>query len=248
MARDLAGARSLVTGGTHGIGRALVGLLRTQGAEVLTCGRDEAALAELEGQGVATVRADLGDEAGRAAVAAAVAARWPGLDLLVNNAGVQVNMDLAHPPPDLAEQAEREMRVNFLAPLLLSQALLPWLRQGHRPAIVNVTSPLAWQPRATAPVYSASKAALANLTISQRLAFAPLGVRVAEAAPPLVATGMTEGRGGRGKISAEAAARQLLAGLKAETETILIGKARAGRLLARLAPGLLRRMVNPAAP
>ena len=124
-------------------------------------------------------------------------------------------------PRTLAELADRvdavrkEVTVNLTSPLALTALLLDALRTHPRPVVVNVTSALAWKPKRSAPVYSATKAALRSFTDGMRdqLEQGERPVRLVEVVPPLVETAMTAGRG-TGKISAEEAARQIISGLE----------------------------------
>ena len=111
--------------------------------------------------------------------------------------------------------------------------------------IVNVTSGLALAPKQSSPVYCATKAGLRSFTKALRYqaqARAP-HVKVVEALPPLVDTDMTRGRG-RGKISAEACAAEIVAGMEAGRETIYIGKAKILRAIQGLSPSVAERLMR----
>ncbi|WP_159350721.1 SDR family NAD(P)-dependent oxidoreductase [Roseomonas harenae] len=160
----LAGKRALVTGHCGGIGRAIVAVLEASGATV---------------QGLDRPEHDLLDIASIAPAVEAAAGRMGGLDLLVNNAGDTMIGTLLDTP--LAE-AERIMRINWLAPFAVMQAALPHLlRQGG--AVVNIASDQALIGKPASAAYGASKAALAQMTRSAALDFAGQGVRFNAIAP-----------------------------------------------------------------
>lgn len=111
--------------------------------------------------------------------------------------------------------------------------------------IVNVTSGLALAPKQSAPVYCAAKAGLRSFTKALRYqseARAPR-LRVVEALPPLVDTEMTRGRG-RGKISAEACAAEIVSGMEVGRNSIYVGRAKLLRTIQGLSPSLADRIMR----
>jgi uncharacterized oxidoreductase len=127
----------------------------------------------------------------------------------------------------------------------LSAGLLPLLARQPSAALVNVTSGLALAPKRSAPVYCATKAAVRSFTRALRYQCEDggLAVRVIEAIPPLVDTPMTAGRG-RGKLSPERCAAEILAGVRRGAAEIPIGRTRLLRGLQRLSPALAYRIMR----
>nr|BFE79036.1 hypothetical protein GCM10020093_016370 [Planobispora longispora] len=161
--------RALVTGGSDGIGLALAAeLLRRGCTRVAVCGRDHDRLAravETFRDGVLALPCDVTDPDDRARLVDTVEREWGGLDLLVNNAAVQVLGDhLAGPTPQLLRAVPDEITTNLTAPVLLTVETLPLLLRAGHAAVVNVSSGLALAPKRTAPVYCATKAALSAYT------------------------------------------------------------------------------------
>jgi uncharacterized oxidoreductase len=128
---------------------------------------------------------------------------------------------------------------------MLSAGLLPLLARQPSAAILNITSGLALAPKKSSPVYCATKAGLRSFTRALRYQCedALPHVHVVEALPPLVDTAMTHGRG-RGKISPEACAAEIVAGLKAGRREIHVGKAKLLRAVIRLSPALGYRIMR----
>ena len=184
----LSGNTVLVTGGASGIGLGLAERFRRAGSEVIVCGRREEKLREAQRRipGLRVRTADLSTEDGRVAFAEWVVREHPALNVLVNNAGIQVHRSLLE--TSHWERFREELAINLHAPIHLSMLLLPHLRSRERAAIVNVTSGLAFAPLARTPVYAATKAALHSFTLSLRRQLEGTGVEVVELIPPAVDT------------------------------------------------------------
>ena len=161
---------ALVTGGAKRVGRATVETLASAGFSVVfTYNSSEAEAAELARQvkGQA-IRADLTNPVA-ATRTIRDAFQRPRLDVLVNNASLYHAAKLPETSPDVMH---RLMAIHFESPLLLAQSFEPMLRQsrGH---IVNMVDLLAERPWPQYMAYCASKAALANLTLSLARELAP---------------------------------------------------------------------------
>lgn len=240
---DIGKQRILITGGTRGIGLELARALMHKGAAVAVCGRSAsapAAVTELGG-GVAYFQADLSVPGAAAPLAERVREEFGAPTVLVNNAGVQFNHDWGETDVwDRLAWAQRETTLNVLAPQELTALFLDDLMAAPAAAVVNVTSILALAPKASAPVYSASKAALRSFTkgLRYQMDHARGQVRVVEVLPPVVDTGMTAGRGSD-KMDPADVAEAIVRGLEAGHEEIWVGKARLVRVLNRLAPRLV---------
>ncbi len=184
----LSGNTVLVTGGASGIGLGLAERFRRAGSEVVVCGRREEKLREAQERipGLRVRTADLAREDGRVALAEWAVRQLPALNVLVNNAGIQVHSSLRE--ASHWESFREELAINLHAPIHLSMLLFPHLRQQERAAIVNVTSGLAFAPLARTPVYAATKAALHSFTLSLRRQLEGTSVEVVELIPPAVDT------------------------------------------------------------
>ncbi|MEV7612716.1 SDR family NAD(P)-dependent oxidoreductase [Streptomyces sp. NPDC089799] len=246
---NLTGRTVLVTGGARGVGRELTRQLVAQGAHVVAVGRDPGRLATLAADHagrVSTHTLDLTDPDAVDAFAAELPERHPQLSVVINNAGVQEHTDfLRDDPLTVRSTVRRELTVNLDSVITLSTALLPHLHRQESAVLVNVTSGLALAPKASAPVYCASKAAARTFTRALRYQCedASSPVRVIDAVLPLVDTDMTRGRG-RGKISAEDAAAAVIRGILRETAEIRIGRVKLLHAVLRLAPALGYRLLR----
>src|SRR3954469_936144 len=185
---DLRGNTVLVTGGATGIGLALAERFLRAGSDVVVCGRREDRLRDAQAAhpGLKDHRCDVSTEAGRLDLLAWTLREVPQVNVLVNNAGIQRRLQLTAPEP--WSQTHEELAINLEAPIHLSRLFLPHLLKQQRPAIVNVTSGLAFVPLADTPVYCATKAALHSFTQSLRHQLAATPVAVVEVIPPAVDT------------------------------------------------------------
>lgn len=187
---EMRGKKALVTGGTRGIGRAIVEALADAGADVITCyGHDEEAAESLRrrldktaGDHLVT-RADVSDEAAVRALAEECRERFGGLDLVVNNAGSISHVPFAELP---AEEWRRVVDSNLTAAFLVTQAVLPLLGEGG--SVINVGSRVATVGIPLRAHYTAAKAGLIGLTRSLAKELGPRGIRVNLIAPGPIET------------------------------------------------------------
>ena len=156
---DLKDKVAIVTGHRGGIGTAIASVLREEGAVV---------------EGFDLPDVDLADPDALRRAAEDVIARHGGVDILVNNAGVTTLGTILDTPLDELTQV---LAVNFTAPYLLIQAVLPTMIERGGGAVVNIASDQALVGKRYSAAYGASKAALAQLTRSAALDWADAGVR-----------------------------------------------------------------------
>jgi len=156
---------ALVTGGSAGLGLALTRALAGRGWQVLTDGRSEERFKEAElPEGVSVVVGDLTDAAHRDRLVAEVEARGR-LDLLVHNASTLGPLPM-RPLADVAIADLQEVwRTNIGGPLVLTSALLPWLRAADG-VLLSISSDAAVNHYETWGLYGASKAALDHVTLT----------------------------------------------------------------------------------
>lgn len=185
---ELSSNTILITGGASGIGYALAERFLAAGSEVIVCGRREDKLREVKEihPQMHTRVCDVAKESERVNLFEWAIKEFPNLNVLVNNAGIQRRVKLAE-NQDWTE-TEKEIEINFAAPVHLSRLFIPHLIKQKHPAILNVTSGLSFVPLANVPVYCATKAALHSFTLSLRYQLAETGIEVIEIIPPAVDT------------------------------------------------------------
>jgi uncharacterized oxidoreductase len=227
---DITGNTVLITGGGTGIGLALAAALYERGNEVVICGRRRSRLRTAQARlpGIRIRVCDVSNHRSRQAMADWLESEFKGLNILVNNAGIQRVVDFRKGVRDLPD-ADDEIATNLAAPIHLSAMLIPRLKRRKAAAIVNVSSGLAFAPIAAMPVYCATKAALHSWSLSLRHQLRGTSVRVFEIAPPMVATELS-GRRDRGEdedyiMSADAVAGGILAALRRNRYEAALGSA-----------------------
>lgn len=196
----LAGKAAIITGGDSGIGRAVAIAFAREGADVLISYLEEdddaqqtAHLVEDAGRTAVLVPGDLADrEHCRTVIARGVEA-FGRVDVLVNNAGMQMaRFDLQDIPDD---EWERTFQVNINAIFFLTKAALPHMSPGA--SIINVTSIQGDQPSPFLLPYSATKAGIHTMTGNMAQMLGDRGIRVNSVAPgpiwtPLIPSTFTE--------------------------------------------------------
>ncbi|MGW0861104.1 SDR family oxidoreductase [Streptomyces sp. NPDC002611] len=186
----MTGNTILITGGTSGIGLGLALRLHEAGNKVIVAGRRKELLDEItaEHPGVESLVLDVADPDSIGRARETVAASHPGLNVLVNNAGIMQRENLLDPAG--LQVAEDHVATNLLGAIRMTYAFLPLLVGRDDAVVMNVTSALAFVPYQSTPTYSATKAALHSFSESLRiqLAGADAGVQVIEVVPPGVRT------------------------------------------------------------
>jgi 3-oxoacyl-[acyl-carrier protein] reductase len=178
---------ALVTGGSSGIGLAIARMLRDEGYELTLAARTpERLAAAAERLGAASIVANVADEHDCEQAVAGHVARFDGLDVLVNSAGVGVAGGIEHQE---VKHIDLQLDVNLRGAILVTRAALPHLRSS-RGLVVNVASIAGTIPAPILPVYAATKAALISLTRSLNAALDADGVRVHALCPAFVDTPM----------------------------------------------------------
>ena len=178
----------LITGGTSGIGLGLALRFHQAGNKVIIAGRRKQLLDAItaEHQGIEGLVLDVADPASIADAFETVTRAHPELNVVVNMAGIMLPEDL-HDPGFLAT-AESTVTTNLLGPIRVLAAFIPFLAKQRDPAIINVSSGLAFVPLPITPTYNATKAAIHSFTESLRVQLAGTPVQVLELIPPAVRT------------------------------------------------------------
>ena len=194
-----------ITGGTSGIGKGLAEAFHKLGNEVIIAGRREDVPGQLcaENSGMQWFRLDVTDPAAIRSVAAAAIERFPKLNCVFNNAGVQHGHDFSAGGQFDDDAMADEINTNLAGLIRVTAAFLPHLKQQENATLVNVSSGLGFIPMARFPIYCATKAAVHSFTLSLRHQLRDSKVKVIELIPPYVATNLGSPRKTVPQASAE---------------------------------------------
>ncbi len=169
------GARVIVTGGASGIGLATARWFSDRGAAVAVLDRDETQI-----DGISNYVVDVTDDgAVRSTVAVAIAGLG-GLDTLVNNAGIGAQGTIEDNDD---EEWIRVLDINLLGLVRVTRACLPTLRLSHNASVINTCSVAATVGLPERALYSASKGAVASLTLAMAADYLHEGIRVNGVSP-----------------------------------------------------------------
>ena len=193
--RSVGGLTVLVTGGAGGMGRATAEVFGAEGARVAVTDCDGVG-AELVAQGLrerggeaAAWTLDVGRDDAIRSVIRAVGARFGGLDIVVNNAGVSCFSPID--APDYETVWDRAMTVLLTAHQRVVRAALPYLRESSVPRVVNIASTEALGATAEDSAYAAAKAGVTGLTRALAVELGKEGITVNCVCPGPIETGMT---------------------------------------------------------
>jgi len=195
---SLRGHVALVTGGSRGIGAAIVKALGEAGCSVAVNYRERAAEAEelakaivKAGGGAIAVGADVSKADAVTAMVERAASALGAIDILINNAGIAIVRGV----DDLTESDfDQTMLVNLKSAFLCTQAVLPGMRAKKWGRIVNISSGAARGAGAIGPHYNASKAGIEGLSRGYAARLVKEGITVNAVAPSLIETDMMKGQ------------------------------------------------------
>ncbi|PCI00361.1 MAG: oxidoreductase [Flavobacteriaceae bacterium] len=232
----------LITGATSGIGRALAERFCLLGNQIIAVGRNEIRLEELTrfDNRITSFKCDISSQSELNRLIAFIKKEHKDLNVLINNAGIQYDETLLDKTYSL-QKIEDEISTNLTSPIKLIHSLIPVLQSNSNSAIVNVSSGLAFVPKATSAVYCGTKAAIHIFSKSLRYQLAK--IKVFEIIPPLVDTEMTKGRG-KGKISPQKLVDEFIKAYKNNSYEVNIHNVKLLRIIHRISPTIADKIMK----
>jgi uncharacterized oxidoreductase len=183
----------LITGGSSGIGYEMAKEFLKKNNTVIITGRNEQKLQKVKNElkGIITINSDVSDPDNIKKLYEQIAKDFPQLNVLINNAGVMVMINLQNHQLSAVELT-KEIDINVKGTIWMNDAFLPLLKRNKNSAIVTVSSGLAFVPLPISPIYCSTKAALHSYTLSLREQLRNTSVKVFELAPPATETELVQ--------------------------------------------------------
>ncbi len=210
---EISGNTVLITGGATGIGYAIAEYFLEAGSEVIICSRRKEKLLEAQRKHPEfhIKECNVAEDADRNSLVDWMTTNFNNMNILVNNAGVQRDINFTKGIEDYFS-GENEIKINLEAPIILSALFIPHLTDKKGAAIINVSSGLGFVPAARTPVYSATKAGLHAFSMALRYQLLKLGIKVFEFVPPAVDTELNpDGRAKRGNFKVDLKPKEFVA-------------------------------------
>ncbi len=183
----LSGNTILITGGTSGIGLGFAEEYSKRNNKVIICGRREDRLNDIKkkNNSIETIVCDVSISEQRESLVKEVIENFPDVNILINNAGIQLLSDLININ---LERLHLEVETNFTAPIHFTSLFVQHLKNKKDPAVINISSGLAFVPLSAVSIYCATKAAIHSITMSLRYQLKDTNIKVFEIIPPSVDT------------------------------------------------------------
>ncbi len=246
----LNGNTILITGGTSGIGYEMAKEFIKNRNTVIVTGRNEQKLQKVKNElkGVVTIKNDVSNPDDVKALYEHVAKDYPSLNVLINNAGVMIEINLQKHQLS-ATDLTKEIDINVKGTIWMNDAFIPLLKKNKNAAIVTVSSALAFVPLPIFPVYCATKAALHSYTISLRQQLKNTDVKVFELAPPVTETELLAGfneedKKGLSIMPVQAMVASFLNGFSKDKFEICPGQASQLRFMSRFFPSFILKLLS----
>ena len=191
---NLKNKKALVTGGTKGLGLAIVEEFLSLGAEVILVARNQAEVENLvntlqsRGNAVDGIAGDMSEGDARKKVIETIGARWGRLDILVNNVGTNIRRRFIE---YTEEEYRRLFDINLFSLTEMCRLAYPLLAKGEKPSVINMASVAGWFDIQSGPPYGMTKAAIIQFTRHLAAEWAQDNIRVNSVSPWYIATPLT---------------------------------------------------------
>lgn len=186
---NLNGKKALITGGTKGIGLAVVREFLNLGATVITIARDSANLPTELSNKLILLQGDITDQNFRDSIVQRVDQQWGSLDVLVNNTGTNIRKGFENYPE---EEYRKIFETNLFSMMDLTQKLFPALKNSGKSSVVNIASIAGTQDVGSGAPYGMTKASIIQFARHLAVEWAAHGIRINTVSPWYIRTPLTE--------------------------------------------------------
>ncbi len=222
---NIKGKKILITGGSKGIGRAIIAELYKNGVnQIAVVGRDLKAIKTLESEfpeaEFLCIQGDVSEFEAIKNIVSTLENTWGALDILINNAGV-VSAGKLEEIED--EDIIAQQNINVTGLILLTKHALPLLKKSNEAAIINVSSGLGLIAMPFYAPYAATKAAVKHFSEAMRRELKPFNIHVMTLYPTATDTPMMKTASGGGMDSPELVALKMVEGLKNKEIDVILG-------------------------
>ncbi len=234
----------LITGGSSGLGLEMAKIF-VKDNKVLICGRSLDKLKKVKSQysKIEYFQCNLSEVEGCNKLYEWVKMSHPDCNVLINNAAMVNKIDFSDNNYSNADIVQ-EIKTNFTAPIILSKLFINLIQKNKNPVLINISSGLAYVPRAVYPLYNATKAGLHSFSQTLRHQMKDSKVVIIEVFFPAVETPWHKGNPPSIAISPQAAIKEMLLKLKKGKTEIRVGKVKQLYLLSRIMPSLAFKKIN----
>ena len=247
---NLNGNTILITGGSSGIGFEIAKNFVAAKNKVIITGRNMEKLEKANEKlgGVSIIQSDVSNPDSIKDLYEQVSKEFPGLNVLINNAGVMLSVNLQDHNLSAAELT-KEIDINVKGTIWMNDAYLPLLKKNKNAATVSVSSGLAFVPLPISAVYCATKAAIHSYTLSLREQLRNTDVKVFELAPPATETEMLtifdeEDMKGTSTMTVQAVVAQFVKGFSNNKFEITPGQSGQLKFMSRYFPGFILKQMS----
>lgn len=234
-----------ITGGSSGIGLELAKSLLKKKNKVIICGRsaDKLEVVKKLYPEIIIFQCDISQDSECKRLLSWIKKEHPSCNILVNNAAI-VHTTNFYEDENILLKAGAEIQTNLTAPLTLIKFFLPVIEKNQNPKIINITTGLVYAPKATYPIYNATKAALHSFTQGLRVQMKNVPISIIEVLFPAVDTPWHKGNAPGFAITPEVAVKEMIEKIEKGQKEIKIGKVKILYLLSRIAPSFALKMMN----
>jgi uncharacterized oxidoreductase len=235
----------LITGGSSGLGLEMSRRFLQAGNKVIICSRSAQKLEQARKlmPSIITYRCDISDTRESMEMMRWLEKTHPDVNVLINNAAI-VHKTRFLDDAEILEKLDGELRTNLEAPIRLIRMMYPIISRHPNAAIINITTGLAYIPRADYPFYNSTKSALHAFTKVLRHQVSHQHVKIIEVLFPAVDTPWHNGNPPKIAISPQKAVDEMIAGLEKGKTEIRVAGAKILYLLSRVAPAFAFRKIN----